>query len=120
MEVTYSIFDKPGYQKYPIIHFTDKKYIGLEELLNTEGSEISLEEILEKLNTVEDGQSRLEEIGNERSMLEIRKEKCVIYDLFEGIIDKDELNPTITIPIEQLKTIIQNWIIEKKKLYNTL
>ncbi|WP_051575192.1 hypothetical protein [Sporolactobacillus terrae] len=61
MEITYSIFDKLGYQKYPIILFNDKKYIGLEELLNTEGSEISLEEILDKLNKVENGKSVFEE-----------------------------------------------------------
>lgn len=120
MEITYSIFDVPGYQKYPIIHFTNKKYIGLEELLNTEGSEIGLEEILEKLTLVEKGQSQIEEIGNERSMLEIRKENCTIYDLFEGIIDDDELNPTVTISLEELKQIILNWMVERERLSKTI
>ncbi|MFT8316913.1 MAG: hypothetical protein ABF651_01425 [Sporolactobacillus sp.] len=120
MKISYRIFDSPGYKKCPIIQFIDKKYIGLEELLNTDDSEISLEEILEKLVLVENGHSQFEEIGNERSMLEIRKENCTIYDSFEGIIDDEDLNPTINISLEQLKKIILNWKVEKERLFKML
>ncbi|WP_413524363.1 hypothetical protein [Carnobacterium divergens] len=94
-----------------IIKFEEEKYVGLEDLLNSTNT-ISLDDILTKINLVLNGESCFEEIGNERSMAEIKKEKTEIYDLFDGLIPDESLNSTIIIETEKLKSII----VEFKKV----
>ena len=120
MRIYYKIFDAPGYEKYPLIIFEDKKYVGLEDLLNTKGSAITLEKILEKIVLVEENKSEFEEIGNERNMLEIKKDECIIYDLFAGMLDDDELNPTIYMSLSELKIVVVEWIQKKEEMCKML
>ncbi|MGX7417385.1 hypothetical protein ACWOFR_01135 [Carnobacterium gallinarum] len=97
------------------INFTDDSNIGLGNLLNLYGDSITLDDILIKIELVLSGQSDLEEIGNERSFAEIKKENTEISDLFEGLIDDDSLNPTIIIPTEKFKDIIVDFKAEIAK-----
>ncbi|MBP2097700.1 hypothetical protein [Enterococcus rivorum] len=92
-----------------IILFPEKKYVGLEELLNTEGVAFSLEDILNKIDLVISGVSQLEEIGTERSLAEIRLDITLIYDLFEELVSEEDINPTVEIPTLKLKEIIQDY-----------
>jgi len=92
-----------------IIVFTDKKNIGLEELLNVEGFAITLDDILVKIEFVISGESVIEEIGTERSLAEIKKDTTTIYDLFEELVPEEEVNPTIKISTLELKEIILDY-----------
>lgn len=92
-----------------IIVFTDKKNIGLEELLNVEGFAITLDDILVKIELVISGESMMEEIGTERSLAEIKEYTTTIYDLFEELVPEEEVNPTIKISTLELKEIILDY-----------
>ncbi|MDA9471324.1 hypothetical protein [Enterococcus sp. 5H] len=92
-----------------IIVFTDKKNIGLEELLNVEGFAITLDDILVKIELVISGESVIEEIGTERSLAEIKEDTTTIYDLFEELVPEEEANPTIKIATLELKEIILDY-----------
>ncbi|WP_152657118.1 hypothetical protein [Oceanobacillus sp. CFH 90083] len=120
MNINYEIFDRKGFKKRPVINFEDKKYIGLEDLLNVDNSLITIDDILEKIKIVEEEKSDFEEIGNERSLLEIRKDQSTISDMFEGIIDDNELYPIIHIDTLKLKDIVLKWKDARKKLMNEI
>ncbi|MGR3779243.1 hypothetical protein ACT1UG_27095 [Bacillus paramycoides] len=116
MKINYGIFEVEGHKKRPIINFEDKEFIALEDLLNVDYSLIGIDDILEKINNVEEGKSDYEEIGNERSLLEIERGQCTVSDMFEGLIEEDELYPTVRISILELKNIILKWKQEREKL----
>lgn len=120
MEINYTIFDKEGFDKIPLIGFDDKQYIGLEDLLNVDFSSITLDDILNKINKVENEESNFEEIGTERSMVEIKIDYCTIYDIFVGLIDDDELNPTVILPTYEFKKIVVDWKKERRKLLDKI
>ncbi|MGC6768044.1 hypothetical protein [Enterococcus sp. LJL51] len=109
MKISYEIFDVEGFKKRPVIVFENPAYIGLEDLLNIDSSLISLTDIMQKIVKVEKKQSSFEAIGNERVLLEIEKEYATISDMFEGLIEADELYPPICIKTLKLKKIIVEW-----------
>lgn len=113
MEISYKIFEKKGFGKVPVIHFSGEQYTGLGDLLNIYFSSITLEDILDKINKIKNGESEFEEIGTERSIVEIRKNECMIYDAFDGLLD-DELNPTINLSTLEFKKIVMDWKAERK------
>ncbi|WP_228465814.1 MULTISPECIES: hypothetical protein [Listeria] len=115
MEISYKVFEK-----VPVIHFSGEQYTGLGDLLNIDFSSITLEDILDKNNKIENGESEFEEIGTERSIVEIRKNECMIYDAFDGLLDDDELNPTINLSIFEFKKIVMDWKAEREKLLSTI
>lgn len=119
MEISYKIFEKKGFGKVPVIHFSGEQYTGLGDLLNIYFSSITLEDILDKINKIKNGESEFEEIGTERSIVEIRKNECMIYDAFDGLLD-DELNPTINLSTLEFKKIVRDWKTEKDKLLSTI
>ena len=101
--------------KYKIIHdqgekyiqFNEKKYMGLQEMINTiHLHRITLEDILEKIKLIQTGVSNFEEIGTERIMIEISVDGCEIYDLFEDIIGKEDSFQRAEISLEELKGVI--------------
>ncbi|WP_234293049.1 hypothetical protein [Listeria ivanovii] len=120
MKISYKIFDRKGFKKTPVIHFFEEAYTGLGDLLNVDYSLITLDDILSEIDKVESGESSLEEIGSERSMVEIRKDECVIYDAFEGIVEDDELYPTIKMPTPEFKKIVVEWKAEREKLLDRI
>ncbi|ENI8404619.1 hypothetical protein ABZY94_001209 [Listeria monocytogenes] len=120
MEISYKVFEKKGFGKVPVIHFSGEQYIGLGDLLNIDFSSITLEDILDKINKIENGKSEFEEIGTERSIVEIRKNECMIYDAFDGLLDDDELNPTINLSTLEFKKIVMDWKTEREKLLSTI
>lgn len=113
MEISYKIFEKKGFGKVPVIHFSGEQYTGLGDLLNIYFSSITLEDILDKINKIKNGESEFEEIGTERSIVEIRKNECMIYDAFDGLLD-GELNPTINLSTLEFKKIVMDWKAERK------
>ncbi|EPR4364849.1 hypothetical protein ACU54Z_002128 [Listeria monocytogenes] len=113
MEISYKVFEKKGFGKVPVIHFSGEQYTGLGDLLNIDFSSITLEDILDKINKIKNGESEFEEIGTERSIVEIRKNECMIYDAFDGLLD-DELNPTINLSTLEFKRIVMDWKAERK------
>ncbi|WP_260449294.1 hypothetical protein [Listeria marthii] len=115
MEISYKVFEK-----VPVIHFSGEQYTGLGDLLNIDFSSITLEDILDKNNKIENGESEFEEIGTERSIVEIRKNECMIYDAFDGLLDDDELSPTINLSIFEFKKIVMDWKAEREKLLSTI
>lgn len=119
MEISYKVFEKKGFGKVPVIHFSGEQYTGLGDLLNIDFSSITLEDILDKINKIENGKSEFEEIGTERSIVEIRKNECMIYDAFDGLLD-DELNPTINLSTLEFKKIVMDWKTEREKLLSTI
>ncbi|EAG9426240.1 hypothetical protein CW829_03665 [Listeria monocytogenes] len=120
MEISYKVFEKKGFGKVPVIHFSGEQYTGLGDLLNIDFSSITLEDILYKINKIENGESEFEEIGTERSIVEIWKNKCMIYDAFDGLLDDDELNPTINLSTLEFKKIVMDWKTEREKLLSTI
>ncbi|EAE6207628.1 hypothetical protein RKK46_001187 [Listeria innocua] len=120
MEISYKVFEKKGFGKVPVIHFSGEQYTGLGDLLNIDFSSITLEDILYKINKIENGESEFEEIGTERSIVEIRKNECMIYDAFDGLLDDDELNPTINLSTLEFKKIVMDWKVEREKLLSTM
>lgn len=90
------------------------------DLLNIDFTSITLEDILDKINKIENGKSEFEEIGTERSIVEIWKNKCMIYDAFDGLLDDDELNPTINLSTLEFKKIVMDWKTEREKLLSTI
>ncbi|MDZ5759846.1 hypothetical protein RAK27_14385 [Carnobacterium maltaromaticum] len=101
--------------KKTIILFKENKYIGLQELINTiDLYNITLEDIVLKIELVQDNSSVKEVIGSERALIEISDE-VVISDLFEGIIDDEDLFPSIQIPIDKFKEIILDTICAKNQ-----
>ncbi|EOF7810996.1 hypothetical protein ACK2L4_000265 [Listeria monocytogenes] len=120
MEISYKVFEKKGFGKVPVIHFSGEQYTGIGDLLNIDFSSITLEDILYKINKIENGESEFEEIGTERSIVEIRKNECMIYDAFDGLLDDDELNPTINLSTLEFKKIVRDWKTEKDKLLSTI
>ncbi|MBM5707348.1 hypothetical protein [Listeria ivanovii] len=120
MKITYDIFNVDGFEKRPTIGFDSKENVGLEDLLNVDTSLITLDDILSEIDKVESGESSLEEIGSERSMVEIRKDECIIYDSFEGIVEDDELYPTIKMPTPEFKKIVVEWKAERKRLLDRI
>ncbi|WP_235005467.1 hypothetical protein [Listeria monocytogenes] len=120
MEISYKIFEKKRFGKVPVIHFSGEQYTGLGDLLNIYFSSITLEDILDKINKIKNGESEFEEIGTERSIVEIRKNECMIYDAFDGLLDDDELNPTINLSTLEFKKIVRDWKTEKDKLLSTI
>lgn len=58
---------------------------------------ITLEDIVLKIELVKDNSSAKEVIGSERALVEILDEVVEISDLFEGIIDDEDLFPSIQI-----------------------
>ncbi|EAC9052905.1 hypothetical protein KW11_11570 [Listeria monocytogenes] len=119
MEISYKVFEKKGFGKVPVIHFSGEQYTGLGDLLNIDFSSITLEDILDKINKIKNGESEFEEIGTERSIVEIRKNECMIYDAFDGLLD-DELNPTINLSTLEFKKIVMDWKAEREKLLSTI
>ncbi|EDO1367925.1 hypothetical protein GZ243_002068 [Listeria monocytogenes] len=117
MEISYKVFEKKGFGKVPVIHFSGEQYTGLGDLLNIDFSSITLEDILDK---IENGVSKFEEIGTERNIVEIRKNECMIYDAFDGLLDDDELNPTINLSTLEFKKIVIDWKVEREKLLSTI
>ncbi|HFK7778795.1 TPA: hypothetical protein ACGY5R_000325 [Listeria monocytogenes] len=75
---------------------------------------------MDKINKIENGESDFEEIGTERSIVEIRKNECMIYDDFDGLLDDDELNPTINLSTLEFKKIVMDWKAEREKLLSTI
>ncbi|MCM3537764.1 hypothetical protein M1E11_10025 [Bacillus sp. JZ8] len=99
-----------------IILFDDPNLIGLQELLNTiDMFNITLEDIMEKIDLVLSEESGFEEIGSENVMIQISKNGSEIYDLYKGIVEEDELFPTIYLSNKELKDIIGSWNDEKKQ-----
>jgi hypothetical protein len=93
-----------------IIIFEDLKFIGLQELLNTiDLFQIDLKDILHSIELVKNGQRKIVEIGSERAMIEMSMNNAEIYDLLEGIIDKEEVFPTINISLEELENVVLFW-----------
>lgn len=100
--------------KKTIILFKENKYIGLQELINTiDLYNITLEDIVLKIELVQDNSSVKEVIGSERALIEISDEVVEISDLFEGIIDDEDLFPSIQIPTDKFKEIILDTICAK-------
>lgn len=61
--------------------FEEKKYISLEDILN---SELSIaDKIIDKVNSVMSGKSSIQEIANERCLIRVIKDGIEISDLFE-------------------------------------
>lgn len=105
---------KKANDKKTIILFKENKYIGLQELINTiDLYNITLEDIVLKIELVKDNSSAKEVIGSERALVEILDEVVEISDLFEGIIDDEDLFPSIQIPIDKFKEIILDTICAK-------
>lgn len=94
------------------IIFEDSKYIGLQELINTiHFYNISLEDILCKIELVQKDKTEQEEIGSEKAMIEITKNNVEIYDLFVGLVEDEDLFPTIEISTDELKKVITDTIL---------
>lgn len=103
--------------KKTIILFKESKYIGLQELINTvELYNITLEEIVLRIELVKDNSSVKEVIGSERALIEISDEMVEISDLFEGVIDVGDLVLSIQIPIDKFKEVILDTICAKIRL----
>lgn len=93
----------------------DPNFIGLQELLNTiDMFNISLDDILTKIKWVQSGLSNYEEVGSENAMIEISGGGSKVYDLYDGLLDKEELFPTISVSNEELKAIVEIWKYEKR------
>ncbi len=44
----------------------------------------------------------------------------MIYDAFDGLLDDDELNPTINLSTLEFKKIVIDWKVEREKLLSTI
>lgn len=44
----------------------------------------------------------------------------MIYDAFDGLLDDDELNPTINLSTFEFKKIVMDWKTEREKLLSTI
>jgi hypothetical protein len=89
------------------IEFSSKDYIGLQDLLNTiELYSITLDDMMKKLILVKNQESETEKIGTERVMLEMNENGVIVYDLFEGLVEDEELLPTIRISLDELERVI--------------
>ncbi|ALC82616.1 MULTISPECIES: hypothetical protein [Bacillus] len=98
--------------------FEDEKYISLEDILNFEL--ISVDEIIDKVDSVMLGKSSLQEIGNERCLISVTKDGIEISDLFEGIIDDDELYPVVKLSNDEFRKFLLNWKKQKESfMYST-
>lgn len=80
------------------------------------GYAISEEEILAKLELVAAEKSGCEEIGTERSMLEIRPQGCTVYDLFDTLLAEDECFPTNRIRTGKQVELLKAWLARKAEL----
>lgn len=115
MNIEYGIFDAKGFTKHPTIGF-DKEYIALEDLLNVDHSSITLDDILRDIKLVEDKHSLIQKIGSERSLAEITENQVTIYDLFEDMVDEEDVYPLVILSLEQFKTIVLNWKQKREEL----
>lgn len=101
-----------------VIFLIEPGLIGLQELLNTiDTYKITLEDIIEKIDLVRNGESRAEQIGTEKAMIEITPNGIEIYDMFVGLIEDEELFPTIYLSYNELHEIIQIWKCEKEQYF---
>lgn len=116
MKYTFKILDIHNKKKL-ITNFEDRKYICLEDILNSDS--MSVEQIIECIDLVISKKVASEEIGNERCTIEITGECAEIYDAFIGLIDDSELYPTIKMPTIEFRSFLIFWENEKKEFLNT-
>ncbi|WP_051291522.1 hypothetical protein [Fictibacillus gelatini] len=77
--------------------------------MNTEATQIT-DSILKYIDKVLSGESDYEEFNGNRCSIEIRKDKTLVEDLFEGLYDDFDTFPTYEISTQELRDLIVMWV----------
>ena len=100
--------NEPTERKALVIEFDDPKMGIVGEFLMTDSSLLNYS-VLDDLDKVLSGERDYIESSGNRCALEIKKDKTLMTDLFEGLFDGFDTFPMYEINTQELKDLIVMW-----------